>query len=381
MDEALLHSASWNAAVVAIRERVGLPTGPEAALDEWLTTHRDPLQDAVVDAFTEVGTTEGLSLRYLNYFLACVLSHHDGGPQHHSGPHNIWFTTTPASRAALRGDLTAADGYYRITYAPWRAPAPGMCWKPRTAPRAFSVAWPNTPFAALYDGALAEARARVASQLHEPLGWFVVQGWAYGPADDFDAWQDGRRLLIPPDSPLAGKSYAELLGLRPDLLAADTVVPIPFLSLPGSGRGAPDQVALYFRGGAGFDEWRRPRVERDPSIDKVDRALADRCEAMLRCVVGHPSVTRVHGGRPRLSAPAPGGSFAHRLQELLEQKLSHETTALSRDEVRRMTKSVEQQARNEWKARGLALPDDHLGKWWDAIVADWRTHRRPRPPR
>lgn len=381
MDEALLHSSSWQAAVVRLRAEVGLPIGTEAVLDEWLVRHRDPLRDGVVKAFSAVATTEGLSLRYLNYFLACVLSHHDGGPQHHSGPDNVWFTTSPPSRAALRGDVTAADGYYRVTYAPWRASAEGMRWEPRTAPRAFSVAWPNEPYVSVDPEALEEARARVREELGEGLSWALIGGWAYGPADDFDAWQDGRRLLLPPDSPLAGKSYAELLGLRPDLVTLDSVVPVPFLTLPGAGLGPPDRVAVNFRSGAGFDDWRNPRVERDPSIDKMDRTLANRCEAMLQCVAGHPVLRRARGGAKRLPAPAPGGSFVSHLEELLRDRLRDEHAGLRDEAVRRITRSVERQVRREWTAQGQTPPTAPLRTWWRAIVTEWRAHRVSPPPR
>lgn len=350
MDENRLHTSVWVELVNGVRREVGFPLATEAEIEAWLSANRDRLAVAVTKAYTDLAQVTGLSLRYMDYFYSCVLSHHHGGTIPHSVPPDH-----------VPGVPFRRDGYYRVMYEPYRSQETGFNWKPVSPPRAFTVAWPNEPCAVLYRDVIDQVTKEVWERFGEKLHWFYRTGYAFGSSNDLDDWQDGPLLFGPG---VAGKSPLQVLNLSPNTSVMRTVVPIPIVGLPG------DNFWIGFGGGATFDRWRRPRVERDPIIDKEDRKRAARCQRVLEFIAGNPFLSGSLGGRPKKVTPAPGAAYEDYVKDQYRRELSKERDMPSPRRRRQIRKRVLRRAERHFPGVTHDLPQD----WYLAVEGEqpWR---------
>ena len=370
MDERRLHLPPWNEAVSRVRKKAGMPLGTEAEIDCWLESNLEALREAALDEFRELSMSIHLPLRYLNYFTACVLSHHDGGTFPHSLPLKAFFPVIPQREATLKGGFFTSDGYYRVNYSPRRPRPPGTSWEPVAPPRAFSIAWPNTPWRfAMHpceaDWEVLEKISReVKERINEKIMWFIRPGYIFlDEREGEERWRDGWLFLGGPG--VAGRPIQDLLGLSKETPVMPTITPVPVVLLGG------DVVWPDIRGGALIDSWRQPMVERDPVIDKKDQELADRCEKVVRFIAGNPALSGIAGGRPPVAIPTPDGEYQKYVEEMYRGELQGLIDPPRQSTLRRIRKRVLRRAERHFppERRGPLKPGWHL-----AIEAEkpWR---------
>lgn len=363
MDERRLHLPAWIESVTRVRARVGMPIGNETEIESWLKTHWPMLREAVLEEFQKLAFDTSLPLRYINYFLSCVLSHHDGGTYPHSLPPGLSLPTLPQRAAALSGKLFAADGYYRVAYMPHRPKPPGFSWEPATAPRAFSVAWPNTP-CAFDEETLRRARTEVWERLGEQLTWFIRAGYAFLDTENAEEWRDGWLFYGPG---VEDRTPQEVLRLPKHGPVIRTVVAIPVVLFPNEAYG------IELRGGALIDVWRQPMVERDPAIDKQDREYAERCEKVIRFLAAGPLLPGLGRGRLPSTAPAPGSGYQRYVEEQYREELKKWNHRPPNRELKRMRKTVLRRAQRQFSPE---FRQELKPGWYAAIEAEKPWQRR-----
>ncbi|MDI6894845.1 MAG: hypothetical protein QME70_09620 [Bacillota bacterium] len=358
MDEGRIHTPLWTQAVEGLRKRFNMPIGPEHAIEVWLGENWPAFREAALKEYEELALAERLPLRYLNYFLSCVLSHHHGGTFPHSlPPERFRFNTSPPSMAAVQGSFYSADGYYRVEYIPRRGPAPEeFAWEPVAAPRGFGVAWPNTLYVEVDNTALDMASAEVEQRLGEKLTWRLRPGYAYRLHDQ---WWDAPLLYGPA---VAGRTVREVLGLPPDVPVVEGVAPIPEVVL------GDDISVLDIQGGAPMDQWRQPRVEKDPTIDKQDNELAERCEKVIRFLAGNPALSGfLVGGRPRSVLRPPGAAYEEYVRNEYRRELAKFRNQPPKDKLVKIRKRVLKRAERLFPPEDRTpLPTD----WFKAVEDD-----------
>jgi len=357
MNESRLHIKAWNEAMASTRNRVSMPLSNEVALDEWLKVHWPLLRDTALAEFEQMAASTGLSGRYIDYFIACVLSDHGGGTLRHSLPPEVGSRSDVPTRGVVQEVLFSSDGYYRVTYRPRLERPPGFRWEWVAPPRAFSVAWPNTGYhwPTDKDETLRIASSQnaaceiVLNRVGERLTWFHRQGWAIADRESGQL----RDAPVLYDEAVVGRTVQEMLGLPDDVLVVRTYSAIPLVNFAG------DTPQVYIRGGALMDRWRQPRVERDPSIDKADDALADKCEKVIQLLAGSLSGSGLIGGRTPTTRPSPGSSrreYAAQQYRKELGKLDHSPTERELWEIRdkvlrraqRQFPAQEQPFEDEW---------------------------------
>ncbi len=289
--EARIHTRAWVQAVEEVRRLTSMPASNEREIEEWLEANREVFKQVVVAAYRDLAWLVGLSARYLDYFVSCVLSHHDGGTFHHSLPN--WLAP------GLESALGSPDGYYRVVCSPRRPATPeNMTWDAHPLPCAFSVAWPNIGYVGQPDEtAMSCCEYLVRKRIGERLEWFLRNGYAYLDPHQEGQWRDAPLLC---GEGVHDKTIQEVLGIPADTLVVPTWTPIPYLYLENY------EYRFNIRGGAPIDPLARPRVERDPGIDPDDERLASRCNEMLRLLVAAPAISGAFGGRPVSTQPTPG---------------------------------------------------------------------------
>lgn len=133
-----------------------------------------------------------------------------------------------------------------------------------------------------------------------------------------DVWYDGRLLAGPA---VEERSVHDVHNLPPDTPVLPTVAILPVVQFSANVMG------LFIGGGAAVSEWRRPRVERDPVIDKEDTNLADRCEKFIQILGADPRISGRDGGRVPEALPPPGAAYSdyvrHEYRKALAQICPH----------------------------------------------------------
>jgi hypothetical protein len=141
---------------------------------------------------------------------------------------------------------------------------------------------------------------KVKSIYHEGITWFMRYGYAFRKSPQDDQWWDSWLFYGPG---VAERPVHEVLGLLGTAEVLRTMCAIPVLTLPNK------SYQIYLRGGAPIDSWRQPHIETDPTIDKYDRQLADRCEKVMAFLGGNPVVAGRMVGRPAEPRSTPTVSY------------------------------------------------------------------------
>lgn len=359
--EARIHTPEWRVAVEQCRERLHLPLGDEATLNKWLLeVGRDAVVSSIGDGYQVLRAEQHLSARFLQYFAACVLSHHGGGTHPHSLPEDLLGPN------CLREPGRHPDPFFRHWFRPQLRPLGSGRWEPVAPPLGFEMCWPKLPLLQFIQDPSGEVEGpRFHITLNAPgnWSWEVIQNYVIFFPDGRVV--DGPYLYGPA---IAGKTPEEILDLPAGARAAATRAVVPLAVVPGlihAGSLGPGAVL----------EWAEPFVKRDLMLEPTERRLAEQAEqSMERLWLSRGQQSRAPG-RPRAdTGPAPGASYAQRVRALYEEALRSEHYAPTdprRAELRAQARRKAQREFPDPSAR------DKLPRhWWQAVDEADRHRRR-----
>lgn len=168
----------WNTLASDIRKKIDFPIGNEKIIEDWLSVeeNKKKLMIEVLIGFNKLKSELGIPDRYINFFLSCVVSHHDGGTVHHSLPWRL-----------DRFFPVYSDGKFRVYYTPHSDPC--SSWERIHPPRAFTVIWPAIQYVKLYKDNLSKIREKVKDEFGYNITWLKLPGNAYTFKDE-ELWYD-----------------------------------------------------------------------------------------------------------------------------------------------------------------------------------------------